>query len=420
MRTFINILNEADDLAALKVAVANKIHGLPETPATEKALSEIEELLHYVDAGGKKGIIDAELKSINDKTVRTAHQVLARYILSIDQTPDQRNELFELWRSDKLIDTKKLITVGARDFSEIVTSYSSNSMIRELVNQLMRISALGQGKGEFGLSVLSQSIHKQEGKGDLSINGRPIEVKTTDGGAGRFTDQEVVAAAGFDSAARALTAFVANNESVPVVIPTSGISLKNAVSYTSMYEGEEQAAYLKLVETVITQIFGGKKTSDIDEIMQAFKDDNPNAAAQAYARANFNYYMSMKKDDGVLYISLGTEPITTVYFRDADDLTANALRLHASTAYLTSTADKRLPYPQMEIVPTTFGANAAAKAEKDQKAAAVKQARLDAANAKRASQAAKIASGSSYSGIRPPGTPTAAPAPRATLSLIHI
>ena len=57
----------------------------------------------------------------------------------------------------------------------------------------------------------------------------------------------------------------------------------------------------------------------------------------------------------MLYISLVKDPIMTVFFKDADDLAASGLRLHAGTAYITSVSDVRLPYPQIEIIDTRAG-----------------------------------------------------------------
>ena len=203
-----NQLPNVDEIEAFKKIIAGKIKQLPDDNATAKALREIEDLLKHVHAGGKMGIINGELASINDPTVDAAQKELARYILSIDMTPADRDQLFTLWRSNKLVKIDQLLGHGKKNFSEIITDYNKNPAIRELSNELMRISALGQGKGEFGLSVMSKSINKQEGKGDLNISGRAIEVKTTDGGAGRFTDQEVRPGAGFDQAARKLNAFI--------------------------------------------------------------------------------------------------------------------------------------------------------------------------------------------------------------------
>jgi hypothetical protein len=170
-----------------------------------------------------------------------------------------------------------------------------------------------------------------------------------------------------------------------------------AAELTEQLEKKEQSQYFKLVEKVIKIIFNS--TQPTNTIMQAIKNGDPGAALQEYAKANFDYYMSMKDDEGVLYINLVKDPITTIFFRDANELAKSSLRLHAGTVYITSIADVRLPYPQIEIVDTTFGANARAKAEK--------------AAAKLAKQAEKSqikAPTAPVKGIRPKGVATASPA----------
>jgi hypothetical protein len=348
------------ELEAFKATIASRIKELPPDDATVKALKEIEDLLKHVHAGGKMGIINGELQRIEDPTVTAAQKLLARYIMSLDMTPEQREELFTLWRSDKLVNRKKLITPGKHSFNEIINKYDTNPVIKELVNELMRMATLGQGKGEFGLSVLSKNINKPEGKGDLLIDGKKIEAKTTDGGAGRFTDQEVRPGNGFEAAARALNEFVLSRGQPQ---PKSGLSLSNAINVAKELDKKDLKQYYALVEKVINLIFNS--TQPTAPIMQAIKDGNLGATIQQYVRANFNYYMSMKDDEGVLYINLVKDPISTVFFRDADELAKSGLRLHAGTAYITSIADHRLPYPQTEIVDTTFGARAQAKTEKD-------------------------------------------------------
>jgi hypothetical protein len=246
------------------------------------------------------------------------------------------------------------------NFADIITDYQE-PYIKELVNDLMREAALGQGKGEFGLSVLSKNINKQEGKGDLNINGRAIEVKTTDGGAGRFTDQEVRPGAGFEAHATELNQWLASGG---YKLPGSGLSLSSAVEIYADLDNASKKKFIKMVSEVLKLIFNNK--INVSPIVQAIQSGDTGEALQEYAKASFNFYIDQKDDDGVLYMNLGTEPITAVYFETADDLTAAKMRLHAGTTYLTSVKDVRLPYPQMDIVPTTFGARA--KAEQEAKA----------------------------------------------------
>jgi len=374
MRELINIFESLQDtntqeLNSFKSVIASKIKQLPPDDATAKALREIEDLLKHVHAGGKVGIINGELQRLNDPTVQAAQRMLARYILSMDMTPAEREHLFDLWRNDKLVNRKKLLTVGKKTLGDVITDYDK-PYIRELVDDLMHVAELGQGKGEFGLSVLSKNINKPEGKGDLLIDGKKIEAKTTDGGAGRFTDQEVRPGEGFEAAARALNLFVKQQG---ISIPGSGVSLSAAAQFSQTFDKKTQTQFFKLVETVINILFNN--TQDIAPIMQALKNGDAAGALQAYARANFNYYMSMKEDEGVLYINLTKDPISIVFFRNAEELSKSSLRFHAGTVYISSIKDVRLPYPQLEIVDTTFGANARAAAEKAAQKAATQAAK---------------------------------------------
>lgn len=367
MRDLINIIDmlentipsnqqpNMDELEAFKTVIADKIKQLPDDAATAKALKEIEDLLRHVHAGGKTGIIAGKLASINDPTVSAAQKELARYILSMDVSPADRDQMFDIWRDTGLVKIDKLLSPGQKSFNDIIIGYDRNPAIRELSNELMRIAALGQGKGEFGLSVMSKSINKQEGKGDLNISGRPIEVKTTDGGAGRFTDQEVRPGPGFEQAARDLNNFIKQYQPN---LAKSGANLDSIVQFyevlaTNPDLKKEAETYLGLVTKVIQHIFEGM---NIDPIINAVKQGNVNGAKQEYAKANFDYYMQKKKDEGVLYINLTKDPISTVFFKDADELASSGLRLHAGTTYITSVADVRLPYPQMQIVPTSMSA----------------------------------------------------------------
>jgi hypothetical protein len=365
MRDLINLLDLLEakqspntrELDAFKNVIAARIKQLPDDDVTAKALREIEDLLKNVNAGGKMGIINGKLAAIQDPTVDAAQKELARYILSMDMTPADRDQLFDLWSKDKLVKTKVLLSPGKKNFSQIITDYDKNPAIRELSNELMRISALGQGKGEFGLSVMSKSINKQEGKGDLLIDGRDIEVKTTDGGAVRFTDQEVRPGAGFDQAARKLNEFIRQYQpSLPKSGPNLDVLVKFYQTLSTDPKSKKAASTLvKLITDVVQNIFDGE---DVSPIINAIQSGNINAAKQEYAKTNFNYYMNKKKDEGVLYISLVKDPIMTVFFKDADELAASGLRLNAGTAYPTSVSDVRLPYPQIDIVDTKAGLSA--------------------------------------------------------------
>jgi hypothetical protein len=371
----------------LKSNIAGKIRELPDDEASAKALREIEDLLQSVGAGGRKGMLDKKLQEINDPAVMKYRRHLARYLLSIasDYEPAQRDELFTLWKEDKIVNIDKMLSKQQHSFADIFNGYSTNPMIKEFIDDVMADAALGQGKGEFGLNVLSKRITKPgehsvndpgEGeklKGDLLINGRKIEVKTTDGGSARFTDQEVAPAEGYEASARSLLAFVyqyktqyaTGLKSFQKGISTTGLNGKQAIEFGQAIKGAKEAdQYFALVQDTITKIFGGEKADAkmINQIMTAFKSGNTGAFLQFYSQASLNYYLGQKDDEGVLAINLKSKNF--VFYKDAKDLANVSQRLEAETFYLTNTKDKRMPYPQLEVVPTTFGANAAEKEKK--------------------------------------------------------
>lgn len=363
----LNILKEMptvvtqDELEGMKTVIASKIKQLPDDDATAKALKEIEELLQHVNAGGRMGMIYDQLEQISDPSVLAAQKMLARYILSIESTPEQRKEFFSLWKKDELVNIPLLLSKKQHSFEQIFTNYSSNNLIKEFVDDVMSIDALGHGRGEFGLNVLSKRIYKPaDNKGDLrmKVGGRDlqIEVKTTSVGAARFSDQQVRPAEGYEQAAIKLNDFVRRSKSYPIKVPGYGLNIDSAIDFAQNCKPAERSEFLTLAEKCIHLIFGGSKANkhDVKAIVDAIKSGDAGGAKQAWSQASFNYYMSFKEDDGVLAINLNEKSF--MFYSDAKDLEKQGLRFHSSTAYLSTVKDPaRGVYPQMEVVPTTYG-----------------------------------------------------------------
>jgi hypothetical protein len=371
--TEINSLLEApneptkDELEGMKSVIASKIKELPPDDATAKALKEIEELLQHVNAGGRMGMIYDQLEQIKDPAVLASQKMLARYILSIDSTPEQRKEFFSSWRTSQIVNVAALLSKKKVSFSTVFKNYDSNKLVKEFVDDVMEISTLGHGRGEFGLNVLSKAIWKPEdNKGDLQMKFQrknwQIECKTTMGGAARFSDQQVRPAEGYEAAAIALNTFVKTNKTSPMKLPTAGLNVNQAIELYRKLQGTDQSKFLELVKRCVTLIFGGSKANpnDIKNIINSIKGGDSGSALQGWSKASFNYYISQKEDDGILYIDLNEKSF--IFYDNADDLTKQGLRFHASTPYISSVKDPtRGAYPKIEVVPTTFGGETARK-----------------------------------------------------------
>lgn len=336
-----------DPLYNLKLAVANKIKVLPADKSTEKALGEIEEILSSTNAGGRVGFIGGQLQSINDPEVNAAQKILAKYVLSLDAPQQQKNELFSAWKSDKLVNIDLLLSPGKHSIADIIVGYGKNAAITELTDDLSQVAALGQGKGEFLLSVFSKRINKRK-KGDLQIAGKNIEVKTLDVGGGRFYDQEVRPSNQFSNAVENFrNTWDADIKAVMPKIPGTGLKLVDVMNIGQKIEPKRAVKYFKDFENVLSTIFPGM---DISKIMAAVKTNNIGAAKQSYAVTNLNYYSSVKvDDDAMMFIDLASKPFTFVVFTNAEELAKGGLRLHADTVY-PITNDPRNAYPQMRIL----------------------------------------------------------------------
>ena len=398
-KEFLKLLREttstsisAPELEGMKDLISRRIKELPDDSDTAKALKQIEELLSHVAHGGRYGSISKEILAVQDRAVDDAKKVLSRLVLSIMEelgsTPEQRAEFFELWRGDQLVNIESLLSNQKVDFNTAFNGYNQNPIVKEFVDEVMVIQELGMGRGEFGLNVLSKSItvagkrSKEDNdedsgskKGDLQISydgtKYQVELKTEMGGAARFGDQEVRPAEGFESAAVALNSYVKSHKmykNLSRKISGSGVNLNQAIEFASYLQGADYNKFLGLVRKCITLIFGASSKSrkeyvvrlkkNINAIMSSIETGDNGAAAQQWSQASFNFYMSKKHDDGVLYLNLNNK--TFLYYQNAEQLLSQGLRFHASTPYISATKDPvRSVYPQIGIQQTTFGGAAA-------------------------------------------------------------
>ena len=336
-----------DPLINLKLTLSDKIKALPSDKSTEKALGEIEEILSTVNAGGRVGFISGQLQAINDPEVNAAQKILAKYIVSLDASSAEKKELFDAWKSDKLVNIEALLSPGKHTVSDLIYGYGKNRAIKELTDDLSQVAALGQGKGEFLLSVFSKRINKRK-KGDLQVAGKNIEVKTLDKGGGRFFDQEVRPSSQFSNAVENFrNTWDADIRQVMPKIPGAGLKLMDVMNIGQGLDPKKAAAYFNDFEKVLNSIFPG---IDVSNIISAVKTNNLGAAKQAYSLANLDYYSKIKvDDDAMMFIDLTTAPFTFIVFKTIDDLTKGGFRLHSDTTY-PITNDPRNAYPQMRII----------------------------------------------------------------------
>jgi len=341
--------NEAreDSLEELKKALLLKIKELPLDSETVKTLEEIEDLLDSVQAGGRVGVINNRIEEIGDPEVTKARKILAKYILSVSAEKKYRDDFFNKWKNDQLVNIKKLTSPINHVITDIINGYNENPFIKEITDDLAEIAALGQGKGEFLLSVFSKSINKM-GKGDLNINGMSVELKTVDGGAGRFFDQEVRPTMDWYKDVELFLKTFSDEIHNIKGVAKSGIKIDLVSNLYTITSNEKKADFQKILTSVIKGLFS---TQDVNDIVKAILSNNIPMAKQLYAKKSIDHYLSIKQDDALLMIDLRKSPTEFTFFKSVDDLYKGGMRLHAGTIY-PITQDPRYAYPQISIART--------------------------------------------------------------------
>ncbi len=341
---------DSPEIEGLKQALSSKIRELPTDPETMKLLHEIEDLLASIGAGSRTKYVGNILQAIEDPDVNKAQKLLAKYVMSLDANPKERQAMIELWKADKLVNTQLLLTPGKHTVADLINGYEQNPAIKEMTDDLSQIAALGQGKGEFMLSVFSKKITKAE-KGDLAIQGvGTVEVKTTDKGAGRFMDQQVRPTQNYQAAVNDFkTTF--KDVIAQQGVKSAGISIANLIKINGALNVKQRGLFVKKLTAAISNLFPAAQDM-VGPIVDSIVAGNANQAKQRYAVANLNNYMAQKKDDvGILAINLAKNPYTFVFFTDNKSLNAGGMRLHSSTGYPIA-VDFRDAYPQTDIVDT--------------------------------------------------------------------
>lgn len=345
-------VEDSPEISNLKAQIASKIKQLPVDPATLKLLAEIEDILASVGAGSRSEVINNELQAINDPDVNEAQKMLAKMVLSLDASPKDRNAMLKVWKADKLVNIKKLLTSGTHTIADIINGYGSNPAIKELTDELARVAALGQGKGEFLLSVYSKSITKAV-KGDLLINGvGTLEVKTQDKKPARFTDQQVrVTSQYIPNVEKFYKKFDGEIKQLGLSAP-SGINISGLIKLGQALDTKKRSQFKSALTPVIKHLFP-EAPDYVKTIVDSIVSGNEPVAKQKYAQASLKNYLAQKDDIGVLAINLSVNPNTFTFFKDNQDLNAGGYRMNINTAYPVTMDAQRNPYPQVSFVATS-------------------------------------------------------------------
>ena len=357
LHTELNLTESKDDLIA-------KLDAMPEDESTIKLINYIEQLIDDMGVGGKIKSLTNQLEVIPDVDVKKAVNQIAKIIASIEMSPTERAQLFVDWKADRIVNVEALLSTSTVSLDTIFKGYGEKgeSHVTELVDDLNEVVGYGIGPGEFALAVLSQQIEgigsssgdddgQGEGKGDLLINSKPIELKTTRKNSARFNDRQVTVS---DSYKTMVTAFFTKYDEKFKELEAQGLKVRVK---SGMQQGHV-VAFLnavpeaeKEVAEIISNIFTGLSVSG-GPIARYLAQGDRNQAMQLIAQSNVNNYLAIKRQSGnlagILFLDLNKQAYT--FIKEISDLEGTGLRLHAKTNYLITSNEN--PFANTAIVDT--------------------------------------------------------------------
>ena len=336
-----------------KEEVIQKIEDLPDDDSqTDRIVQYIDSLLDDMGVGGRLKSIMSKLDDIDDKEVKRSQLKIAKLIASLEMTNLERMQLIAKWKKDELVDTKKLLSGGKYDFSEVFRGYGKEDYLTEFVDDLSNVIGQGIGAGEFLLATLSakiEGIGSGKGKGDLLIDGNHVELKTKTARDARFKDYHVQPDATWSGKVEGFKLDFADLEEV-ANMPATGlnsamhISLLQNPKLTSDPERKKKA--LRSTAGIIQASNTGLDKKQINYLVKLMDAGDDAEFRQVYGKYNILNYLNIKRSqgdlEGILFMDKQTKTIN--YVRTEQEV--QDLNLNVNTMYFVTSTNI---YPQIGV-----------------------------------------------------------------------
>jgi hypothetical protein len=370
MRKFIDLILEAESI--LKQQVVDLVQQTNDPQILNKVLLALKS----TDLGEKlKQVLkqDADASKMIDK--------LANLIVHVDGTVDEKTKFADDY-STGFVDTAKLLNGKRNSFSDIIEPGFPDRVFRLLAIEL---TAQGVGPGEIALAILSPKIKhsgRASGGGDLNIDGKAVEVKTTVSKGGRWSD-----------ARKANLNMRAIRDAITEIVTANGIEMPARVGITFWINTvrpliqDDSATLDKVTNIMADGLFSHVDNSAYKEALQT---GDANAIKEAVLSTGYDNYKKYAGFEGMLLIDVRGAGAAQ-YFESYDDMRG---QINSSTIYLMAPESEAMPQVVLSTL-ATGGEPVTGVASKSSKATA------DAIRQQMADVTAPT------TGLRPPGTATA-------------
>jgi hypothetical protein len=321
-----------------------------------------QDLLNKVLVALKSTDLSSKLKKVlsTDKDANKMVDRLAKLIINVDGTVAEKEKFADDFKSG-FVDSGKLLDGKQHTFDEIITPGFPQRVFALLATEL---TSQGVGPGEVALAVMSPNIShsgRASGGGDLQIDGKAVEVKTTVSKGGRWSDARKGELNMQGIKKELTTALEGSGIDLP---PRLGIGFW--LTQVRPWLQENGKDIKKITQVMADGLFSKTNNS---QYQKALAEGDAQAILDAILQVGYDNYKAYSKFDGMLMIDIRGGG-TAQYFGTYEDMQG---KIKPSTAYLYAPESEAMP--QVELIATvggrakalTPGKTAADKAEIDQK-----------------------------------------------------
>lgn len=372
MREFINIIDlveakEPEDIGVIKKTIVAMVKEIDEKSVLKKALQTLE-----------AGNLDERIENIvsSDADAKTFVRQITSAIMGIDAPIEEKDQFLNKYPKG-IINVSKLLDGSSHTFAELVGA----GFPEELFSQLsVSLTSQGVGPGEVALAVFSPKIKwsgRAPGGGDIVVDGKNVEVKTSVKSGGRWIN-----------ARKANMNMAAIKEAIAT---TTGMEVPDRLGLNAWVNTFRPAinkrSLPKVCKIIAKGLFTAVETSTFE---QALATGDAKEIQDEMLRTGFDNYKKLSGFDGMLMMDVGSR--TAQYFDTYDDMIGS---IKVDSAYLYGPEGEAMPKVALRVSDSQdTGTKSATKKEKEPAAEPVSKKDFT-------KQAAKVASGSSRKAAAP-------------------
>ena len=319
MRKFIDLILEAE--TGLKQQVVDLVQQTDDT-----------QILHKVLLALKSTGLGDSLKKVLKQDADASKMVekLANLIVHVEGTVEEKEKFAKDYPAG-FVDTAKLLNGSQNSFADIIADGFPERVFRLLAIEL---TAQGVGPGEIALAVLSPKIKhsgRSSGGGDLNIDGKAVEVKTTVSKGGRWSDARK-ANLNMRAIKDAITEITTAND---IELPAR-VGIPFWVNTVRPLIQADTAVLDKVTKIMADGLFSHVDNSAYKEALQT---GDVNTIKDAVLSTGYDNYKKYAGFDGMLLIDVRGQGMAQ-YFETYDDMRGYT---SASTIYLMAPESEAMP-----------------------------------------------------------------------------